>query len=209
MNKKQILIPIIAVAMLYFSCAPKTNQVSGTKETAVTSETTLTDNPTNNPTKTSDMFYTFKMKAIDGTEIDFNQFKGKKVLLVNTASKCGYTPQYKELEELHEKMGDRLVILGFPANNFGGQEPGSNSEIASFCEKNYGVTFQLFEKISVKGNDQHPLYQFLSTKSLNGWNDESPSWNFCKYLVDETGQLIKFYKSGVNPMSEEILSAVQ
>lgn len=209
MNKILFSLSFIAGTLLLFACAPKTNQASATKGGNTTPETSMTNNQTNNPTTKTAMFYSFKMKAIDGSEIDFSQFKGQKVLLVNTASKCGYTPQYKELEELHQKMGDKLVILGFPANNFGGQEPGSNSEIASFCEKNYGVTFQLFEKISVKGEDQHPLYKFLSTKSLNGWNDEAPSWNFCKYLIDENGQLLKFYKSGVNPMGEEMLTAVQ
>lgn len=153
-------------------------------------------------------FYDFKMLAIDGIEIDLSKYKGKKVLVVNTASKCGFTPQYKDLEALHQKMGDKLVILGFPANNFMGQEPGSNTEIASFCQKNYGVTFQMFEKIDVVGKNQHPLYKFLSDKTLNGWNDQAPSWNFCKYLIDENGRLIKFYKSGVNPLDDEILNAV-
>lgn len=153
-------------------------------------------------------FYDFKMLAIDGTEIDLSQYKGKKVLVVNTASKCGFTPQYKDLEALHQKMGDKLVILGFPANNFMGQEPGSNTEIASFCQKNYGVTFQMFEKIDVVGKNQHPLYKFLSDKTLNGWNDQAPSWNFCKYLIDENGRLLKFYKSGVNPLDDEIVNAV-
>lgn len=153
-------------------------------------------------------FYDFKMLAIDGTEIDLSQYKGKKVLVVNTASKCGFTPQYKDLEALHQKIGDKLVILGFPANNFMGQEPGSNTEIASFCQKNYGVTFQMFEKIDVVGKNQHPLYKFLSDKTLNGWNDQAPSWNFCKYLIDENGRLLKFYKSGVNPLDDEIVNAI-
>ena len=153
-------------------------------------------------------FYDFKMLAIDGTEIDLSKYKGKKVLVVNTASKCGFTPQYKDLEALHQKIGDKLVILGFPANNFMGQEPGSNTEIASFCQKNYGVTFQMFEKIDVVGKNQHPLYKFLSDKTLNGWNDQAPSWNFCKYLIDENGRLLKFYKSGVNPLDDEIVNAI-
>lgn len=148
----------------------------------------------------------FKMISIDGNEIDLSIYKGKKVLIVNVASECGFTPQYKGLEELYEKYSDKLVILGFPANNFGGQEPGSNDDIKSFCEKNYGVTFPMFSKISVAGDDQHPLYQWLSKKELNGWNDDAPSWNFCKYLVDENGSLIKFYSSRVKPLSEEITS---
>lgn len=153
-------------------------------------------------------FYDFKMTSIDGTEIDLSQYKGKKVLVVNTASKCGFTPQYKDLEALHQKMGDKLVILGFPANNFMGQEPGSNEEIASFCQKNYGVSFQMFEKIDVVGKNQHPLYKFLSDKTLNGWNDQAPSWNFCKYLISEDGRLLKFYKSGVKPLDDEIVNAI-
>ena len=153
-------------------------------------------------------FYDFKMKSLNGKMIDFQQYKGKKVLLVNVASKCGYTPQYKDLQSLHEKYGDKVAILGFPANNFGKQEPGTNEEIATFCSLNYGVTFQMFEKISVKGDDMHPLYKWLSDKNLNGWNDEAPSWNFCKYLVDEKGKLVKFYPSKVNPMSEELIKEI-
>jgi glutathione peroxidase len=152
-------------------------------------------------------FYDFKMKSIEGNLIDFSTFKGKKVLLVNTASQCGFTYQYAELQELHLKYPD-LVILGFPANNFMGQEPGSNETIKAFCEKNYGVTFQMMEKISVKGDDMSPLYKWLSTKELNGWNDESPSWNFCKYLVDEQGKLLKYFSSRVKPMSKEMVELI-
>ena len=149
--------------------------------------------------------YDFQMEAIDGTTIDFRQYRGKKLLLVNTASKCGYTPQYEDLQKLHERYGDQLVILGFPSNNFMGQEPGSNDEIAEFCRLNYGVTFQMFNKIDVKGNNQHPLYQWLSDKELNGWNDKAPTWNFCKYLVNEQGELVKFFRSGTKPMDQEII----
>lgn len=152
--------------------------------------------------------YDFKMKAIDGQEINLKKYKGKKVLIVNVASKCGYTPQYKDLEQLNEKHGDKVVILGFPANNFGGQEPGSNAEIADFCKATYGVKFQMFEKISVKGDDMHPLYKWLSTKDLNGWNDQAPKWNFCKYLINEKGELVKYFGSSVSPMGEELLAAI-
>ncbi|MFC4874244.1 glutathione peroxidase [Negadavirga shengliensis] len=155
-----------------------------------------------------DSFYDFKMKDIEGNEVDFTQFKGQKVLIVNVASKCGYTPQYEDLQKLNEKHGDKVTILGFPANNFGGQEPGSNEDIKRFCSENYGVTFPMFEKISVKGVDKHPLYRWLSDKNLNGWNNTEPSWNFCKYLVDEEGNLVKFFPSSVNPMDEEILSLI-
>jgi glutathione peroxidase len=153
-------------------------------------------------------FYSFKMESLTGEAIDFSRYKGKKVLLVNVASKCGFTPQYAELEELHKKYGDKVVVLGFPANNFGAQEPGSNEEIAEFCQKNYGVSFQMFEKISVAGNDQHPLYQWLSRKDLNGWNDKAPGWNFTKYLVNEKGELVKMFPSNVKPLSKEVIEAI-
>ena len=152
--------------------------------------------------------YDFKMPSITGQTINFSQFKGKNVLIVNTASKCGNTPQYADLEKMHETLGNKVVILGFPANNFGGQEPGANSEIAEFCEKNYGVKFQMFEKISVKGNDAAPLYQWLCDKSKNGWNDKQPNWNFAKYLIDENGELVAFFPAKTNPMSEEIISRI-
>jgi glutathione peroxidase len=143
--------------------------------------------------------YDFKIKNLDGEEVDFKKFKGKYLLIVNTASKCGYTYQYQDLQRLHENYGDKVVVLGFPANNFLWQEPGSNSTIASFCKKNYGVTFTMFEKISVKGNDQHPLYNWLESKS-----GERPSWNFCKYLIDRSGNIIGFFPPGVKPMDKEI-----
>ena len=144
--------------------------------------------------------FDFKMNSLEGKTIDFSQYKGKTLLIVNTASECGFTPQYADLQKLHETLGDKVTILGFPANNFGSQEPGSNAEIASFCKKNYGVTFQMFEKISVKGKDQHPLYAYLKEKT-----GQEPSWNFCKYLVKPDGT-IKFFKSSVNPMDKEITS---
>ena len=149
-------------------------------------------------TTSASTLYEFKLPAIDGKTVDFSQFKGKNVLIVNTASKCGYTPQYADLQKLHDAFGSKVVILGFPANNFGGQEPGANAEIATFCQKNYGVTFQMFEKISVKGEDQAPLYAWLKEKT-----GQEPSWNFCKYLVKADGT-VKFFASKVNPMSKEI-----
>jgi len=142
-------------------------------------------------------FHDFKMTALDGKLIDFSIYKGKKVMVVNTASRCRYTPQYEELQELHERHGSKLAVLGFPANNFGNQEPGPNQEIAGFCKMNYSVTFQMFEKIDVT---THPLYQWLSDPAKNGWNDQAPSWNFCKYLIDENGNLLKFYAASVNPL---------
>lgn len=153
-------------------------------------------------------FYDFTLNTIDGNAAKMESFKGKKLLLVNVASKCGYTPQYADLQQLHEKHGDKLLILGFPANDFGSQEPGSNEDIASFCQKNYGVSFQMFEKIAVTGDNQHPLYKWLSSKELNGWNDKAPSWNFCKYLVSENGELLKFFNSSVKPLSDEIVGEI-
>ncbi|HEX5172479.1 MAG TPA: glutathione peroxidase [Cyclobacteriaceae bacterium] len=148
---------------------------------------------------TASSVYEFKMKDINGGVIDFSKYKGKTLLIVNVASHCGFTPQYADLEKLHETFGDKITILGFPANNFGGQEPGTNEEIATFCDKNYGVKFQMFEKISVKGADQDPLYAWLKEKT-----GEEPSWNFCKYLVKPDGT-VKFYPSKVSPMDKEIL----
>lgn len=138
----------------------------------------------------SNSVHQFTMQSIDGEDISLSQYKGKVMLIVNTASKCGLTPQYEELEALYrEKKGQGLVILGFPANNFAHQEPGSNEEIAEFCQKNYGVSFPMFSKISVKGDDMHPLYQFLTQKSKNGVEDSDVSWNFQKYLLDQNGVL--------------------
>lgn len=144
--------------------------------------------------------YDFTKNSIDGKPIDFSRYKGKNLLIVNVASKCGFTPQYADLEKLHELYGDKVVVLGFPANNFGGQEPGSNEEIAEFCQKNFGVSFQMFEKISVKGGDQDPLYAWLKEKT-----GQEPSWNFCKYLVKADGT-VKFFDSKVNPLDKQILS---
>lgn len=143
--------------------------------------------------------YDFKMTSLDGQQIDFSRYRGKNVLIVNVASKCGFTPQYADLEKLHELHGDKVVVLGFPANNFGGQEPGSNEEIAEFCQKNFGVKFQMFEKISVKGNDQDPLYAWLKEQT-----GKEPTWNFCKYLVKADGT-VKFFDSKVNPLDKQIL----
>jgi glutathione peroxidase len=146
--------------------------------------------------------YDFKMMSLDGTEINFSQYKGKNLLIVNVASKCGFTPQYVDLQKLHEQFGGKVTILGFPANNFGAQEPGTNVEIAQFCEKNYGVTFQMFEKISVKGDDQHPLY-----KELKEQTGQEPGWNFCKYLVKADGT-VKFFPSNVSPLDKQIVNEI-
>ncbi len=147
----------------------------------------------------------FKVESIDGGTIDFSRYKGKKILVVNTASKCGYTPQYKDLEALYEQYKGKLVVIGFPANNFGGQEPGSNADIKEFCEENYKVSFPMAAKVSVKGSDVHPLYKWLTNKSENGVLDASVSWNFNKFLLDENGVLIAHFPSKVKPMDDEIV----
>ncbi|HNR47844.1 MAG TPA: glutathione peroxidase [Bacteroidia bacterium] len=147
--------------------------------------------------------YDFKVDGLTGGKIDLSQYKGKKILIVNTASKCGYTPQYKELEELYEKYKDKVVVIGFPANNFLWQEPGTNSEIAEFCTKNYSVTFPMAAKISVKGKDMHPLFKWLIEQPNPDFTG-GIKWNFEKFLLDENGKLIHRYRSAVNPMSEEI-----
>lgn len=153
------------------------------------------------PTMASSV-YDFKMNSIDGDVIDFSKYKGKTLLIVNTASKCGFTPQYADLQKLNDQYGSKVTILGFPANNFGSQEPGTNTEIASFCQKNYGVTFQMFEKVSVKGDDQSALFKFLKDKT-----GEEPSWNFCKYLVKPDGT-VKFFASKVSPLDKQILDEI-
>lgn len=159
-----------------------------------------------NARSSSQSIYDFTVKSIDGELLNLSVYRGKKILIVNTASHCGYTPQYKDLEVLYNKYKGKLVVLGFPSNDFLKQEPGSNADISSFCSRNYGVTFPMFEKIEVKGNNKHPLYQWLSDKNKNGWNSKTPSWNFCKYLIDENGNLEAFFPSGTKPLSHEITS---
>lgn len=151
-------------------------------------------------------FYGFRVKTLDGNDFDFSTLKGKKVMIVNTASKCGFTPQYKELEALFEKYRDQLVIIGFPTNNFASQEPGSNEEIRKFCTDNYGVTFPMMSKVSVKGNDMSPVYKWLTSKELNGMKDSEVSWNFQKYLIDENGKLVDVLDPKVKPDSEKVLA---
>ncbi len=151
--------------------------------------------------------YDFEFSTIEGEPFNLDSLKGKKVLIVNTASKCGLTPQYEQLEELYQTYKDQnFVIVGFPANNFMKQEPGSNEEIAEFCQKNYGVSFPMMAKISVKGEDQHPLFQFLTTKSENGVSDQNVQWNFQKFLIDESGRLVQVVSPRVLPTDEVITS---
>ncbi|HTQ64734.1 MAG TPA: glutathione peroxidase [Puia sp.] len=155
-------------------------------------------------------FYSLKALANNGTDISFDQFKGKKVLLVNTASDCGFTPQYDDLQRLYDQQKDKLVIIGFPANDFGEQEKGNDEEIASFCKINYGVSFPLAKKsIVLKGPEQNKVFEWLSNKKENGWNDQEPTWNFSKYLINEKGELTHYFDPSVSPMSKEVLEAIQ
>lgn len=155
-------------------------------------------------------FHDFKAPDIDGKMLDFSRFKGKKVMVVNVASKCGLTPQYEQLQKLYEKFKDRgFEIVAFPANNFMGQEPGTESEIKTFCTTNYGVTFTLMSKISVKGKDMHPIYQWLTSKEKNGKMDSSVAWNFQKYLIDEQGHLVDMLPPRTSPFDERITGWIE
>ena len=149
--------------------------------------------------------YNFKIEGIDGKTIDLSDFEGQKILIVNVASECGYTPQYQQLQELYEEMKAQVMIIGFPCNDFGAQEPGTNEEIQHFCTSNYGVNFPLTTKISILGNNIHPIYQWLTQKSLNGKLDSQVQWNFHKFLIDEFGHIVKSIPSVQSPFDDEIL----
>lgn len=153
-------------------------------------------------------FYELSAVSLFGDEMDFREFKGRKILVVNVASKCGFTPQYAQLQELYETFGEKLSVIGFPANNFMNQEPGTNEEIAQFCDANFGVTFPMSERISVRGSDIHPVYQWLTDPAQNGWNSKEPSWNFYKYLIDEKGELLAVFPSRTSPDDPEIVSMI-
>ena len=163
-----------------------------------------------NSSKMNNSIHQFTTTALEGESFDFSSLEGKKVMVVNTASKCGLTPQYKDLQALYEQYkGENFVIVGFPANNFMGQEPGTNEEIATFCERNYGVSFPMMQKISVKGKDMHPIYQFLTQKSKNGKMDSDVEWNFQKYLIDENGNLVEVIQPKVKPDDEKIVAWIK
>ncbi|WP_223033621.1 glutathione peroxidase [Hanstruepera marina] len=155
----------------------------------------------NSPTKS---IYDIQINSLEGNPIDLSDYKGKNILFVNVASKCGFTGQYADLQKLYDDYQDKLMIIGVPCNQFGGQEPGTADEIQTFCEKNYGVSFLMTEKVDVKGNNQHPLYKWLTDKSLNGNSSSSVKWNFQKYLVNENGELVDYYFSMTNPTSAKI-----
>jgi glutathione peroxidase len=171
-------------------------------------KTEMAERPSDAPVAKQSL-YDFKVKSLVGNKtIDLSMYKGKKVVILNVASKCGYTKQYADWEKFNKEHGDKVVVLGFPANNFNGQEPGTNEEIATFCSATYGVTFPMFEKVSVLGDDQAPIYKWLSSKDLNGWNDKVPTWNFCKYVVNEKGELTNFFASKILPTDPEFLKSV-
>ena len=153
-------------------------------------------------------FYSLRADDIDGNSISMSNYINKKILVVNVASKCGYTPQYKELQKLYNDYKDNLYILAFPSNDFLGQEPGSNQEIKTFCEINFGIKFDIFDKIAVRGSHAHPIYQWLSDKNKNGWNNQAPTWNFSKYLINEKGELMGVWGPKTSPLSDEILSKI-
>jgi glutathione peroxidase len=188
---------IATCALILFSCQ---NQAQPKK-----SEKSMTATPISTET-----IYQFKVEDLSGNTFDFSTLKGKKIIIVNTASKCGYTPQYEQLETLYKEYKDKgLVVIGFPANNFASQEPGTNEDIATFCKLNYGVTFPMMDKVSVKGEDMAAIYQFLTQKAKNGLQDSDVKWNFQKYLINEKGVLEKVYLSAVEPTDEKIVSWVK
>ena len=186
---KKLFIAILAAGAFLQSCKNQKNDISQPKTTQTTMDKTIFD---------------YKVESLDGKEINFADFKGKKISVVNTASECGFTPQYADLEKLSKDYADKLVVIGFPANNFGGQEPGSNQEIGAFCEKNFGVTFPMAAKVSVKGEDTAPIFKFLTEKDLNGVKNTTILWNFTKFLIDEDGNLIDSFISTTKPTSESI-----
>lgn len=183
---KKLFILLLSAGAFLKSCTNQKNEISQDKNTPMKS------------------IYEYKVESLDGKEINFADFKGKKILIVNTASECGFTPQYADLEKVSEQYKDELVVVGFPANNFGGQEPGSNAEIGAFCEKNFGVTFPMAAKVSVKGDDAAPIFKYLTQKELNGVKNTSILWNFTKFLLDENGKLIDSFVSTTKPSSEAI-----
>lgn len=190
--RKILIISVFSFFIMNFSQA-QTKKKSNTKDKVM-----------------KETIYQFKVEDIEGTSFDFSTLKGKKIMVVNTASKCGLTPQYKDLEILYNKYKEsNFVIIGFPANNFGSQEPGTNQEIATFCERNYGVSFPMMSKISVKGDDMHPLYKFLTEKSKNGLEDSQVEWNFQKYLINENGELENVISPRVLPTDASVVDWIE
>lgn len=190
-----ILLITLSLPAWFWSCFNGNKVASAPKETI---SATNQEKPS---------FYDLKAMSLDGESIDMSKYKGKKIIVLNVASKCGYTPQYADWQKFYESNKDQVEVLGFPCNQFLGQEPGSSDEIATFCQKNYGVTFQMFDKVDVKGDQQHAIYQWLTDPNKNGWNSEVPSWNFCKYLINEEGKLTHFFGSKIKPDNQEFMAA--
>lgn len=192
------LVTLFSVVALFFSCQNQAQK----NQTTTTTATTIP--------MAKETIYQFKVEDLSGDSFDFSTLKGKKILVVNTASECGLTPQYEQLQVIYEKYKDKnFVIVGFPANNFGAQEPGSNQQIATFCQKNYGVTFPMMAKISVKGGDMHPVYQFLTQKAKNGLEDSEVQWNFQKYLINENGELVDVVDPRTLPTDSVIINWIE
>ncbi|OMP29902.1 MULTISPECIES: glutathione peroxidase [unclassified Mangrovimonas] len=193
---------VLMLAVMLMNCKHTAEQ-----QEAVTAS--VEENQVETPME-KEQIYQFKVEDLYGKPFDFASLKGKKIMIVNTASECGLTPQYAQLQELYNEFKDEnFIIVGFPANNFGGQEPGSNNQIATFCKENYGVTFPMMGKISVKGDDMHEVYQFLTQKSRNGLEDSEVQWNFQKYLLDEQGYLVKVVSPQTLPVDESIINWIQ
>jgi glutathione peroxidase len=163
---------------------------------------------TNNARSAMSSFFDLKVNDLNGNPVDLHQYQGKTIVVLNVASECGFTPQYADWQRFYEANRNEVVVLGFPCNDFGGQEPGAPAQIATFCEKNYGVTFPLMEKVNIKGADKSPVYRWLTDPSQNGWNSEAPGWNFCKYLINEKGELTHFFGSSIKPDSQAFFDAL-
>ncbi len=199
----------LVIVISFISCKSEKEQKS--EENELDKVATVTESePENLMEKEPETIYQFKVETLSGEEFDFSMLKGKKMMIVNTASECGFTPQYENLQKLYDTYkDDNFVIVGFPANNFNSQEPGTNEEIAEFCKKNYGVTFPMMDKVSVKGDDTHDVYQFLTQKVRNGYEDSEVSWNFQKYLIDENGRLVRMVDSKTLPDDESIVNWIK
>lgn len=200
--KKIILLFLVGAT---FSCKSEKKEEVSTIEAAE-----VVENKEKKPVVEKESIYQFKVETLAGEEFDFSTLKGKKIMVVNTASECGNTPQYENLQKLYEANKDNnFTIVGFPANNFGSQEPGTNEQIATFCKKNFGVTFPMMSKISVKGEDMNEVYKFLTQKSRNGFEDSEVSWNFQKYLIDENGYVVNIIEPKTMPDSEEVVKWIK
>lgn len=197
---------LTALTALIFGCNPKEMRHRPTESSS--GNAVFVSNKTNKNMENKKSFYDFSIKTLEGQDLVLSQFKGKKVVVMNVASACGYTPQYADWQKFYEANKEKIVVIGVPCNQFGGQESGTATEIKSFCQKNYGVTFQISEKMEVKGKNKSPLFAWLTDKAENGWNEKEPSWNFCKYLINEQGELTDFYASGIKPDNADFLKAI-